>query len=82
MKTFPLALALAGAGALMFAATPTVAQPQQQRQHPRMPKMLGDSAPKIGDQLPDVAIYTDSGDPYRTSLLKGKYTVLVVGCLT
>lgn len=78
----PLTLAMVVAGAATLTAAATLAQPQQQRPRRGMPKMLDDSAPKIGEQLPDVSIHTDSGDAYRTSLLKGKYTVLIVGCLT
>ena len=48
----------------------------------QMPRMFGEDAPKVGDALPDVSVYTDTGDSLRMSALKGKYTVLVFGCLT
>jgi len=42
----------------------------------------GPGFPEAGQQLPDVEIYDAEGDPFRTSLLRGKYTVLIFGCLT
>lgn len=40
-------------------------------------------APRIGEQLPDLSIYDDSGKPVNIrELAKGKYTVLILGCLT
>jgi len=38
--------------------------------------------PLVGDPLPDVAIYAADGSPFRTSDLRGHYTVLTFGCMT
>ncbi len=38
--------------------------------------------PLVGEPLPDVAIYTAEGAPFKTSSLRGHYTVLTFGCLT
>ena len=39
-------------------------------------------SPNIGQPLPDVSAFDASGKPFKLSSLKGKYTVLVFGCLT
>ena len=41
-----------------------------------------ESAPQVGDKLPDVELFDAQGQPLRLSSLKGSYTVLVLGCLT
>ena len=41
-----------------------------------------ESAPQVGDKLPDVELYDAKGQPLRLSSLKGSYVVLVLGCLT
>ena len=43
---------------------------------------MTDRLPEIGSAIPDEEIFAASGDPFRTSTLKGRYTVLVFGCLT
>lgn len=37
---------------------------------------------RTGEAFPDVSIYDADGKPFRTGDLKGRYTVLVTGCLT
>ncbi len=37
---------------------------------------------KVGDPFPEVEIYDAEGKPFNTRSLKGKYTVVVNGCLT
>ena len=37
---------------------------------------------KVGDPFPEVDIYDAEGKPFNTKSLKGKYTVVVNGCLT
>jgi len=39
-------------------------------------------APPIGAELPDASGYTADGKPFNLRELKGKYTVIVFGCLT
>ena len=41
-----------------------------------------ESAPKVGDPLPDVTAVDADGNEFKLSSLKGHYTVLVFGCLT
>lgn len=36
----------------------------------------------VGEQLPDINVVDAAGKPISTSDLRGKYTVLVFGCLT
>ncbi|MHC4954956.1 MAG: hypothetical protein ACYTGZ_13810 [Planctomycetota bacterium] len=40
------------------------------------------SAPRVGDPLPDIAVYDAKGATLKLRSLKGKPTVLVFGCLT
>jgi len=58
------------------------AQPAQGGDRPQLPKMFGPGVVGVGEPLPDVRVFDERGDEFRTSLLKGKYTVLVFGCLT
>jgi len=39
-------------------------------------------APELGTELPDVAAFHADGTELRLSSLRGKYTVLIFGCLT
>ncbi|MBM3971656.1 MAG: hypothetical protein FJ302_17625 [Planctomycetes bacterium] len=39
-------------------------------------------APVVGDTLPDVSVYSPNGTAFKTSDLRGHYTVLTFGCLT
>ena len=38
--------------------------------------------PEMGATLPDVSVYDEQGQKFSTSSLRGRYTVLVFGCLT
>jgi peroxiredoxin len=40
------------------------------------------SAPKVGELLPDVSALDADGKPLELRSLKGHYSVLVFGCLT
>lgn len=49
---------------------------------PRMPQFEAD-APKIGEQLPDITIHDDLGNPVNLRDLSDEnHKVLVLGCLT
>ena len=40
-------------------------------------------APDIGEAMPDVLVYDADGTPHRLpDLLRGHYSVLILGCLT
>jgi len=39
-------------------------------------------SPALGSQLPDVSVFDDEGKPLHVRDLRGKYTVIVFGCLT
>ncbi len=47
-----------------------------------MQAVFARSAPDVGQQLPDVAGYRSDGTKVSLRDLRGKYTVLVFGCLT
>lgn len=38
--------------------------------------------PAVGDPLAELTVYTPDGQPFKTSDLRGHYTVLTFGCLT
>lgn len=70
--------ALVGAAMTTFPATADA----QNQGRPRMPTMLGDDDPNVGDMLPDVELFDADGHPIRLHSLDGKYKVIVFGCLT
>ncbi len=71
---------LLGGGMILIAIATAVAQSGG---HPRrMPQLLEDEDLNVGQPLPDVTAYTDSGEPFKLLNLQGQYTVLVFGCLT
>lgn len=39
-------------------------------------------SPTIGDACPDLTVYTADGKEFKTSSLRGHYTVIDFGCLT
>lgn len=39
-------------------------------------------APTIGDAFPDLTVYTADGKEFKTSSIRGHYTVIDFGCLT
>ena len=44
---------------------------------------FAETAPAIGEQIPDVTIVDDQGNPVNMQeLASGQYTVLTLGCLT
>jgi len=44
---------------------------------------FAETAPAIGEQIPDVTIVDDQGNPVNMrELASGQYTVLTLGCLT
>ena len=45
-------------------------------------RQFEESAPAVGAPFPAVPIYDAEGKPFHTSALRGRYTVLVSGCLT
>ena len=50
---------------------------------PRRPGSFSDSVPDVGDALPDLTLHDAEGKAVQLQdLLRGHYTVLVLGCLT
>lgn len=64
---------------LALAAAPALGQPPKDRQ--REEDFLR-GKPAVGDPLPDLTVYTPDGKEFKTSSLRGHYTVLTFGCLT
>lgn len=74
MLRFSLMLAMVVVGALL---TVPPAEAQSDRQLPDWTEM-----PKVGSQLPRVEAFDEHGQPFSTASLRGRYSVLVFGCLT
>ena len=68
--------------ALMTMGTGIATTAQAQNQRGGMPSMLREGSPQIGETIPDVMIYDNQGNPISIHSLKGKYKVIVFGCLT
>jgi cytochrome oxidase Cu insertion factor (SCO1/SenC/PrrC family) len=63
----------------LTAAIPALASAQQQK---RNDADFVKEKPAIGEVLPEVSVYSPDGKEFRTSDLRGHYTVLTFGCLT
>ncbi len=42
----------------------------------------GGNLPEVGSAIPDIKLYSDSGEVFSTTSLRGQYSVVVFGCLT
>jgi cytochrome oxidase Cu insertion factor (SCO1/SenC/PrrC family) len=40
------------------------------------------SSPTVGEMFPDLTVYSADGKEFKTSSLRGHYTVVAFGCLT
>ena len=69
---------------LLFAAAPLVlAQlPQPGSAGDNVVRQFEANAPASGAPFPAIAIFDEAGKPFHTSALKGRWSVLVSGCLT
>jgi hypothetical protein len=64
-------------------ALPAVAQRPERTRNPRGDNSrFAASAPEVGSAFPELDIHDENGQPLNTRSLKGKYTVVVNGCLT
>ena len=89
MKKRPLVLALAlGAG---LAAGSVQAAKVEKKEEPQamsfgldaLAKRFEANSPGIGDRVPNVPVYTASGEKLRfRKLVRDHYSVVVLGCLT
>jgi cytochrome oxidase Cu insertion factor (SCO1/SenC/PrrC family) len=80
MRRFRFVLiTLAAAIPALAAAIPALASAQQQK---RNDADFVKEKPAIGEVLPEVSVYSPDGKEFRTSDLRGHYTVLTFGCLT
>lgn len=86
---------LAGTAIAVFAMSNAAAQPPgamgmgmgmgmgANGQPSAMDIRFADTAPAVGEQIPDVSIMDDQGNPVNMrELASGQYTVLTLGCLT
>jgi cytochrome oxidase Cu insertion factor (SCO1/SenC/PrrC family) len=47
------------------------------------PQVRFESAPKVGDMVPDLTIVDDQGNPVNLrDITRGHYTTITLGCLT
>ena len=67
---------------LAFVVAPSLSQAQRAGPSGDIPRFL-ELGPKVGEQLPDLTIFDDMGNPVDIrEITKGNYSVLVLGCLT
>lgn len=75
-------------GSLVIASTANWVAAQDPKTQPptewteRYDRMFLERAPLLNEEAPDVAAYQQNGEPFQLSSTRGKYTVLVFGCLT
>lgn len=67
-------LAIAG----LFGGASIQAQPSVRQPNATFPQVTN----LQGQELPEVSVFTAEGKPFSTAKLRGRYTVLVFGCLT
>lgn len=60
-------------------ANPGWGQAQQRRMSE---EQFAEKSPKVGEVLPNVKAFDEQGRPVELKDLRGKYTVLVFGCIT
>ena len=53
-------------------------------EHPRerVVRIFNATSPAIGEPLPDVTCFDEQGQPFKLRSVKGRFTVLLFGCLT
>lgn len=77
-----------GFGLLLMAAAPLIwAQrmdilPQPGSAGDAVARQFEAAAPALGAAFPGLSIHDEAGKPFHTSSLKGRWTVVVSGCLT
>lgn len=69
------------AGLLSMLVTGIIVGPASAQPSKEDPEFLKKS-PTIGEVLPDLTVYSADGKEFKTSSLRGHYTVLSFGCLT
>jgi cytochrome oxidase Cu insertion factor (SCO1/SenC/PrrC family) len=65
--------------ALTLAVLPAAAEAQRNQEKE---EDFVAAKPAVGDPLPETTVYAPDGQPFKTSDLRGHYTVLTFGCLT
>jgi hypothetical protein len=83
-------LCLAMALGIGITAAPVQAEEAEKKQKPRadfglqaLKERFEAAAPEIGERVPDLPVYTASGESVRfRSLARDHYSVVVFGCLT
>jgi cytochrome oxidase Cu insertion factor (SCO1/SenC/PrrC family) len=83
-KLFPAACVLA-----LGMAGPVAAQKERSKAPSGAPRAKAKSdedfakeKPAVGDQLPELTVFSPDGKEFKTADLRGHYTVLTFGCLT
>ncbi len=68
--------------ALALATAASAQPPRGERPRPGSQR-FEETAPNVGEAVPDVALYDESGKEQKLrEIVRGHYTVLVLGCLT
>ena len=66
----------------MIPAAVPAQQPAAENPREMVRRQFEASGLRVGSPFPDLQIYDADGKPFRTTDLRGSFTVLVTGCLT
>lgn len=68
----------------VLADEPTDSQKDPKRETPRrrVVRIFNETSPPVGQPLPDLPCFTEDGTAFKLGNLRGRYTVLMFGCLT
>jgi cytochrome oxidase Cu insertion factor (SCO1/SenC/PrrC family) len=71
-------------GATAFSQEPSEPAAEEKPEQPRqiVIRVFNETSPEIGQPLPAVACFDETGERFQLRQLKGQYSVLMFGCLT
>lgn len=61
---------------------PKTEKPEEVEFVDRYEKKFAARDPKLGQTMPDASAFDENGNPFELNQTRGKYTVIVFGCLT
>jgi cytochrome oxidase Cu insertion factor (SCO1/SenC/PrrC family) len=71
-------------GATAFSQEPREPAAEEKPEQPRQTviRIFNETSPEIGQPLPAVACFDETGERFQLRQLEGQYSVLMFGCLT
>jgi cytochrome oxidase Cu insertion factor (SCO1/SenC/PrrC family) len=70
--------------ATAFSQEPSESAAEEKPEQPRqiVIRVFNETSPEIGQPIPAVACFDETGERFQLRQLKGQYSVLMFGCLT